>query len=201
MKLYGLGRPTRATRVAWALEEAGVAWEYVATTPAAPQFLAVNPLGKVPTLVDDDLVLTESSACCTWVGTQHPASGLVPTAPRDRARYDRWCSFITTELEQPLWTKAKHKFALPAHLRAPDALPGAEWDWDRSTRALVAELGDRPHLVGDTFTAADLLCAHTLSWAKTAKFDVPASLWAYARPHLKRPALARAMAREMTPRG
>ena len=196
MQLYGIGRPSRATRVAWALEEADAEWDYVATSLRASSFLEHNPLAKVPCLVDGDLVLTESSACCTWVGTQHPESGLVPTDPHDRARYDMWCSFITTELEQPLWTKAKHKFALPAELRTAEALPGAAWDFARATRALVAGLGDRDFLVGDRFTCADLLCAHTLVWARTARFDVPEALERYARLHLARPALARASAIE-----
>ena len=193
MKLYGFERPTRATRVRWALEEAGVAYEHVVASPHDPELRALNPLGKVPCLVDGELVLTESAACCTWVGTRSPDSGLVPTDPHERARYDMWLSFFTTELEQPMWLKAKQKVAWPREHRCPQAIAGAEWDFARSAAFMEHHLGEGPFLVGDRFTCADLIGAHTLSWARIAKFEVSDRLRAWAAPHLARPALARAL--------
>jgi glutathione S-transferase len=194
MKLYGFSNPTRATRVGWALEEAGADYEYVVASSRDPAYLAINPMGKVPALVDGDLVLAESAACCTWVGTRYPDSGLVPTDPHERARYDMLLSFVTTELEQPMWLKAKQKFAWPREHRCLDVLGGAAWDFDRSVRTLQHLLDGRTYLIGDQFTNADILAAHTLSWAKIAKFDVPADLMDWAKTHFARPSYARAMA-------
>ena len=197
MKLYGFGRPTRATRAAWALEEVGADWTYIKTSPASPELLAVNPLGKVPTLVDGDIVMTESAAICTWIGRRHPSAGLVPPdGTAARAQHDRWCFFVLSELEQPLWLKAKHTFVLPPAIRVPDIRPAAAFEFAKAADVLEQELAGRPFLVGEDFTCADLLAAHTLSWARVAKFEVSDALKAYARPHLARPALARATARE-----
>lgn len=197
IKLYGSGRPTRSTRAAWALEEVGATYDYVLAPPGSPELLAVNPMGKLPALVAGDLVLTESAAICTWVADRFPESGLAPE-PRtdDRARYDRWCYFACTELEQPPWTKAKHRFVLPAEVRRDGLDEAIAWEMARACMALELELDGRPFLVGDRFTCADLLCTHTLFWAMSARMEVPDALKAYARQHLSRPALARAVARE-----
>ncbi|MCC8988107.1 MAG: glutathione S-transferase, partial [Candidatus Contendobacter sp.] len=115
-KVYGCPH-TRSTRVVWALEEVGAEYEYqkvdlFAGEGRQPAYLALNPGGKVPALADGDLVLTESSAICTYIGDAFPASGLTPPfGSPERARYNQWCSFAVCELEQPLWTMAKHRFA------------------------------------------------------------------------------------------
>ena len=82
MKLYGCPN-SRSLRAAWALEEAAAEYEYVLVdlfTGAArtPEFLALNPAGKLPVLVDGDLKLTESGAIIAYVSDKFPASGLVP---------------------------------------------------------------------------------------------------------------------------
>ena len=82
MKLYG--HPNfRATRALWALEEVQAEYEYVHLDLETGQgrsdsYLALNPAGKVPTLVDGDLVITESAAICLYLGDKFPESGLVP---------------------------------------------------------------------------------------------------------------------------
>ncbi len=198
MTLYGSEGPSRATRVAWALEEAGASWRYVATTPRSEALLAINPLGKMPVLVDDDLILTESAAACSWVAVRHPEAALIPPADTpERALYDRWCSFVISELEQPLWTRAKHTFVLPEHLRV-DVRAACTWEFERAVAALNTWLGDRPTLLASGFSCADILCTHTLMWASKAGFEdlLPAELVAYRERHRARPALARASARE-----
>jgi hypothetical protein len=85
---------SRSMRAAWALEEAGARYEYIKVDlrkgeGRTPQFLAVNPGGKVPALVDDSVVVTESGAIVTHIGERFPASGLVPplSQPGLRAAY------------------------------------------------------------------------------------------------------------------
>ena len=203
MKVFGFPK-TRSTRVVWTLEEAGAAYEYEAVdlmkgAARRPPYIEMNPLGKVPTLMDGDLILTESAAICTHVAERFPAAKLIPPvgAP-DRGRYFSLCFFVIGELEQPLWTMAKHKFALPEKLRIPGVIETARREFERPAGALANWLDGREFAVGETFTAADVLIAHTLSWARNV--DVPLGhdvLESYADRTLARPALARAREREM----
>lgn len=201
-QVYGCPR-TRSTRVVWALEEVGAEYEYekidlFAGEGRQPAYLALNPGGKVPALADGDLVLTESAAICTYIGDAFPASGLTPPCGLpERARYNQWCFFAMCELEQPLWTIAKHRFALPEKRRTPAVIETAIWEFAIAAKVLATGLGGREFLISERLTAADILVAQTLAWAQA--FELPLGhtvLEAYAERLLARPALARAKARE-----
>ena len=202
MTLYGCPQ-TRSVRAAWALEEAGAEYAYVAVDllkgeGRSPDFQAVNPGGKVPALVDDGLTLTESAAICTYIGDRFPESGLTPPpGTAERAKYHQWCFFVIGELEQPLWTIAKHRFALPADWRVPQIEPTALKEFDVALRVFEKGLGDRMYLLGDGFTAADILAALTLNWARKGHVlpDSP-RVMRYLERTLSRPALERARQRE-----
>jgi glutathione S-transferase len=200
--LHGFRR-SRSTRAIWALEEVGAEYDYVHVDFASgghltDSFGAINPGRKVPTLVCDDLALTESGAIVTWIGERFPDAGHLPTAgSRERALYDQWCLFVLTELEQPLWTIGKHRFALPKDWRVPAIIDTAAKEWGRAAKVLSDGLGERPWILGDHFTLADIMVAHTLAWATAFKLPPEhANLQAYAKRALGRPALARAHARE-----
>lgn len=201
MKVFGWPN-TRSLRVVWALEEAGASYEYVPVNlmrgeGRRPTYLSVNPGGKVPALQDGDLVLTESAAICNYLGDKYPASGLTPRCgSRERALYDRWCFFVLSELEQPLWTIGKHRFAIPERYRIPAVVDTAMWEFSVAAKALNAQFGG-PFALGEQFTAADILIGHTLAWA--AAWNVPLEherLQAYAQRLRERPALIRARRRE-----
>ena len=198
MKLYGFPR-SRSTRVLWALEECGLDYEYVHVDFASgagrqPPFIDINPYGKVPALVHEDGVLTESAAIVSFLGKKVPEAGFVPEeGTRARALYDQWCFFVIGELEQPLWTLGKHRFALPKKWRVPEIKETALWEFKNAAKVLAKGLDGRDFLVGDQFSFADLMVAHTLSWARSFKVPFPdESLDAYADRILSRPALERA---------
>lgn len=199
--LYGCPN-TRSLRAVWALEEAGAQYDYVKVElmkggGRRPEFLQLNPSGKVPLLVDDDLRLPESAAIVTYVGSRFPESGLVPQPARERALHDRWCHFVIGELEQPLWTLSKHTFALPEKRRVPAVIDTARWEFEVAARVLDEELRDSPYILGERFSGADVLIAHTLAWARASKVPIASEkLAAYAGRCLGRPAFARARARE-----
>ncbi len=193
----------RASRALWALEEAGEPYAFVRLDPSLGEhrteaYLALNPAGKVPTLVDGDFVLTESGAIVTWVADRHPGLGLAPPAGTPaRAHYLQWCFFVLTELEQPLWTQTKHTFVLPPKLRVPQVIDTAKKEWSRPTAVLSAQLSARPFLLGEDFTMADVLAGHSLAWARSLGLPLGSdTLEAYADRVLGRPALARTTARE-----
>ena len=203
LKVYGMAN-SRSMRVAWALEEIGAEYEYVKVDlfkgeGRSPSYLAINPAGKVPALVDGDFILTESVAILNYLGEKFPESGLVPAFSRlrERGEFQRWCCFVLSELEQPLWTIARHRFVLPQDKRVPAVLATAEWEFGVAARVLEGWLQDRDYAACGRFSAADILIAHTLGWARSARIALPGRvLGAYADRMLARPALARARERE-----
>ena len=201
MRIYGFPN-TRSARALWTSEEANATYDYVHVNlrqgeARGPAFLAVNPGGKLPALVDGGLILTESAAVCIYIAEKYSLAQLVPTAVADRARFNQWCFFVLSELEQPLWTLAKHTFALPEGRRVAAIFDTARWEFARAAGVLALGLGDREYIVGETFTVADILVAHTLAWARSANVDLGhATLDRYANRMLSRPALARARERE-----
>ena len=199
--VYGIG-PSRSTRVVWTLEEIGTDYDYVKVDlmgggTRRPPFSELNPFGTVPVLKDHDLVLTESGAICLYLCEKFPDAGLLPPVGEpDRARCLKWAFFVTSELEQPLWTKAKHTFALPEDWRVPAVKDTANREFERAVAVLAGDLGDAEYLVGGRFSVADILVGHTLAWAGSAKMPLPDNVAAYAKRVLARPALARARERD-----
>lgn len=202
IKLYGLPR-SRSTRITWLLEELGLDYEYIALSPdknglKSPEYLAINPGGKVPTLVEGGVTLTESGAITAYLADKYSDNGLIPGAgTRERALYDRWSYFALCELEQPLWTIGKHTFALREDKRVPAVIPTAQWEFQHALKLFSEGLGDKPYILGDSFQAVDILLGHTLFWAMAFKQDIPQeNLKAYAQRLQGREALQRASSRE-----
>ena len=194
---------TRGLRVTWMLEELEADYEFNLVPVgnsgfASEEYIKINPAGKVPAIRDGDLVLTESAAIVTYLGDKFPAKKLVPPAgSATRAKYDQWCYFVLSELEQPLWTKGKHKFMLPRDKRVPAIIETAEWEFQKALKILSQGLDGHRFILGDTFSAADILIGQTLSWARTAKQPVELQNVAdYADSILGREALQRARTRE-----
>ncbi|HKA34257.1 MAG TPA: glutathione S-transferase family protein [Candidatus Binatia bacterium] len=169
MRLYEFG-PTRSIRARWMLQELGVDFEPVTVNLAAgehrrPEFLRVNPAGKVPVLVDDGVVLTESVAIVLYLAEKSPGKGFFPADARQRAQVNRWLLFAATELEQPLWRILRHTQLYPEHLRLTADISLAREDFTAMAHVLDEHMQGRRYLVGDTATAADFVCAYTLDWA------------------------------------
>lgn len=196
IKLYGSPK-SRAFRCLWTLEELELEYENIAVDMRAgehlsPEFKKLNPLSRVPVLQDDKITLFESAAICSYLAEQLPHRKLIPAVGTvERAHFYQWVSFITTELEQGLWTMGKHKFALPEEQRVPQMLEVGAWEFARAAKAMEAMVGDRQYLVGDHFTVADILAVHTLMWAKGSKVPLSPTLLRYLEGHQDRPALVK----------
>ena len=200
MTLYSFPH-SRSLRVAWTLEELGLEYQcqHVALDKGEGQsaeHLARHPDGKVPVIEDGDVHLFESAPICRYLAETYGDGTLLPSDPAARAQVDQWLSFIVTELEQPLWNQAKHKFALPQDKRVPAILPVCAWEFQRALSALERRHNGQENVVGDSFTLADIFLTHTLSWAVSMKHRLPETLMAYRDRHIKRPAMARAIERE-----
>ena len=201
MKLYGMGK-SRSFRALWALEEAGIKYEYIEIAfgsdgengTASEEYRSLNTQGKVPTLVDDDLVITESGAILNYIASNSSDLTLIPSNNlKTRAKYDELLCFVLSDLEQGLWTNGKHRFALPEAQRVPDILPTASWEFNKAIEALQSKFDGDGFVVGDNFTMADVLLAHTLNWAESFKFNVPTSLLTYKNKMYYRSACKRAL--------
>ncbi|MEX0956859.1 MAG: glutathione S-transferase family protein [Rhizobiaceae bacterium] len=192
-----VGSPgSRLTRVTWMLEELGEPYEIVKAKQHSDVMYRYNPSGKIPALVDGDLVLTDSAAICFYLGDKHADKGLGPTSARERGLMNSWLFFAQSELEAPLWNKLKHRLLLPDELRA-EIGPWTKMEFDREIATLEKRLGDNLYAMGDRFTAADIIIGHCGQWARGAKFEIGSDrVNAYFDRVLGRPALARARARE-----
>ena len=167
MKLYGTP-PTRAIRVQWLLNELGLECEVVDVDPMAPDanLLALNPAGKLPVLVDGDVVMTESSAIPLYLAEKFPEKGLIPGNLADRAQMYRWIFFLVTEIEQPLWRIALNTAIYPEDERVPADIENATRDCKKMVAVFERHMAARDFVVGDRLTVADFNAAYTLDWAR-----------------------------------
>ncbi|MFM9912734.1 MAG: glutathione S-transferase family protein [Methylophilaceae bacterium] len=200
LQIYGSAN-TRSTRATWALEEAGAEYEFISIDFSkgehrSQKLLSANPNGKVPTLIDGDFILAESAAICTYIGEKFPASHLVPTNLQERASYLQWCFFVMSELETPLWNKLKYTTLYPEQLRVPNVVNTCLWEFERAAKILTQHLEGREYVVGEQFSAADIMVSLTLGWAQKSDVTLNATLESYAQRLWARPALAKARARE-----
>jgi glutathione S-transferase len=173
MKLYEFA-PTRSIRVRWTLQELGVEFEsiivnLVAGEHRSPEFLKINPAGKLPVLVDGDVVLTESVAIVLYLAEKYPLKGLIPTDLRQRAQVYRWLLFAATELEQPLWRIARHTALYPEDQRLPGDVLLASQEFRAMADVLEKHMEQRQFVAGDGVTVADFVVAYTLDWANEVR--------------------------------
>jgi len=169
MKLYGFG-PTRSVRALWALKELDVDFEFVPVDPRVgehkrPEFLRLNPAGKIPVLVDGDTVIPESAAIVMYLADKYPEKNLLPSDLKERAEAYRWVMFAVTELEQPLWRITKHTQLYPEDKRIPADIVLAKEEFLAMAAVLDRRLEGRQFIVGDRVTIADCVTAYLIDWA------------------------------------
>ena len=201
IKRYGMGQ-SRSFRCLWALAEADIDCEFVALDMGSAEsngmqsseYLAINPQGKVPSLVHDDFVLTESAAILNYIDTLSEQS-FIPSEAQARARYDQLSYFVLAELEQPLWNNGKHRFAIPEEHRIPQMLDTATWEFEKAIKALNELISINEFALDSGFSFADILLAQTLDWAQRFKFEVPEQYLQYRDNMFARPAAKAALAK------
>jgi glutathione S-transferase len=170
---------TRAANVLWMLEEVGVPYElqYVDLTAGAhkrPEFTALNPMGKLPTLKDDDVVVTESAAIGLYLADRYAYGTLAPTHDDpSRGAYLRWSLFAPSVIEPGSMAK----------MAGWSYKPGtAGWgDFDAMLEAIERALRPGPYLLGERFTMADVIFGGTLrSMLRFKMIDTRESFQRYA---------------------
>lgn len=186
MKLY-YNPWSRAAIVKWMLDECDADYEIVdidfeKKEHKAPEFLKINPAGKLPALVDGGTRIFESAAICLYLGDTFPEANLAPRidAP-ERGRYLSLMVYSTSQLEPAMGD-------MLMGIETPTAQRG--WtDFETVQDVIEGELGDGAYLFGDWFTAADVMIGSMLIWKRM--FGGPPGrpkLEAYVDRLLERPA-------------
>lgn len=192
--LYWCAR-TRSLRIAWLLEETGLPYERVTVDVRTPEtlpddFRAASPMGKVPAIRDGDATVWDSAAICAYIADNHPEIGLAPKPGHpDRARYLQWLIFTPSVVEPALSEKAGGWKTFPTR--------NAWGDFDSMIRTFEGGLGDRAWIMGDRFSAADVMLGSSAVFLRQFGMmpDSPV-LDAYADRCESRPAFRRALAFE-----
>ena len=168
MKLYEFP-PTRSIRARWTLQELGVDFQPITVNllkgeHRSPQFLAINPAGKVPVLVDDGRVVTESVAIALYLAEKYPDRKLIPSDPGEREELFRWLMFAVTELEGPLWRITRNTRLYPEAERQPTDVAIASREFREMAAVLERHMDGREFVAGSRVTVADFVVAYTLDW-------------------------------------
>lgn len=182
LTIYGIPA-SRAVRPLWAATELGIDFRHVALpyqggATRTPEFLAINPNGHVPAVVDarpeGDVVLWESMACALYIARHHgPADGasISPATPKEDAEALRWSFWTMTETEADALTVLMHRHAMPEERRKPELADAAERRLAVPFRVIEQHLSRQQaagmaHLAAQRFTVADLCVASVLNWAR-----------------------------------
>ena len=191
MKLYWSPR-SRSFSAIWLMEESALPYERVLTdistgAQKAPEYLKINPMGKVPALTDGDAALGEAAAICAYIADRYPETRLAPglTDPQ-RGRYLQWLFFSPSCIE-PALIQLFTKIEVPASTAA----------WGSATQVfdvLDAALQKGPWILGEKFSAADITIGSALNFAVRLFKMVPPrpSFDAYITRCVERPAFQRA---------
>ena len=169
MSLTFYTNPMSRGRIArWMLEETGAPYETVvlgydltaAGSMKGADYLAINPMGKVPAIVHDGRVVTEGAAICAYLAEAFPDGGLAPTAD-ERADYYRWLFFAAGPAEQAVTNKSMG-FA-PTTEQGRMAGYG---NFDLMVDVLEQAVSAHDYIAGDRFTAADVYAGSQIAWGK-----------------------------------
>ncbi len=182
--------PMSRGRIArWMLEEVGQPYEVryldYGTSMKAPEYLEINPMGKVPTLVHGPHIVTEYAAICAYLADAFPEAGL---APEDRSSYYRWLFFGAGPFEAAVIARICG-WIVPDDKRAQVGFGPLDIALDALERAVSAH----PYLAGDSFSAADVATGSQIGYGM--RFGTIANrpaLEAYWQRISERPALKRA---------
>jgi glutathione S-transferase len=187
--------PSRSSIVRWMLEELGEPYDLHVLSlakgeQATPAYLAVNPMGKVPALRHGDAVVTEAAAICTYLADEFPRARLnLPIGDPRRGVYLKWLFFGPGCIEPAITDRAYPRREEPRR----GTLGYGEFDTVMNVVAKAVEPG--PYLMGEQFTAADVVIGSTLRWGMLFGL-LPArpEFVAYVGRLEQRPALQRATA-------
>lgn len=191
---------SRSNRVRWLLEELELPYTLAPKALAdgslrTPEYLAKHPLGRVPTLEDEGVVFFESGAIVQYLLERYSEGRLQPPIDSpSRPVFLQWCHWAEASLMPPMGVIMGNRFVLKEADRSEVALRIARRQFELQLGVLSRALEGRPFLVDDTFSAADIMAAYSLSLARMVGElpEEPARLHAWHDELARRPAYQRA---------
>jgi glutathione S-transferase len=198
LRIYGIAR-TRAFRVLWIAKELGLAYEHIPTEIGAagarqPDYLAINPNGRVPAIDDGGFILWESLAITLYLAKKHSTGHLYPATLEGEAKAWQWSLWSVQEVDRGVNIWSLHAVRLPPEERDAGRLAEAIKVLEPPFKVLNGALGRRGYLLGDAFTVADLNVAAVISRAIDMDLSATPQLAAWLRRCLERPAAREAQA-------
>ena len=192
---------TRGMRVIWLCEELSLPYEvtkidFSPAYRATPEWRALNPVGKVPVMTDGDITMFESGAMMQYILDRYAPDRLKPAVDSpDYAHYLQWLWFGEATLSRPLGEIVNHGREFPDDKRIPAVVDEMGRRAADCLRAIGEHMENRQYLVGEQFTAADIMVGYGVYLAEMLIPEhMPATLSAYWQRLSERPAFAVAKA-------
>jgi glutathione S-transferase len=175
LKIYGTAA-SRAARPLWVAHEMALDYEhialpYVGGATRTPEFLAINPNGRIPVVDDGGVLVWESMACVLYLAERFKSPDLPLLAAQNHAEQAeilRWSFWVVTECEKDALAFLMHRIMMPAERRKPQLATDAERHLLGPLRVLEQHLQGRSYLAGERFTVADICVASVLAWVQGA---------------------------------
>jgi glutathione S-transferase len=171
MKLYHAAQ-TRSVRPRWLLEEIGAPYTLMRLDMSksehkSPEYMKIHPHGAVPALIDGDLTLFESAAICAYLADKFPEKHMAPAVGTPaRGLYYQWMFYTMATLEPPVIEVVLHTVMLPEAQRSAAAAEAGRTKFTQVAQVLEQALTGKSFILGDQFSAADVMIGSTLTWAQ-----------------------------------
>ena len=198
VKIYGMAR-TRAFRALWVAMELGIDYEHIPVEigdagARTPEFLAINPNGRLPAIVDGGFVLVESLAITLYLAKKHGTGTLYPAKIEAEAKAWQWTLWALTEVDRGVNIWSLHAIRLPPAERNAAKLAEALQVIAAPFEVLDEAVSKQPYLLGHDFTVADLNVAAVISRAIEMDLSATPRLKTWLERCLERPAARKALA-------
>ena len=198
LRIYGIAR-TRAFRALWMAKELGLDYEHIKVEIGSagarqPEFLKINPNGRLPAIDDDGFVLVESLAITMYLAKKHASGTLYPGTLEGEARCWQWSLWAVTEVDRGVNIWSLHAVRLPPEEQDAAKRAEALAVLDAPFKVLEGAVAGGGYLLGDAFTVADLNVAAVISRAVDMDLSAVLHLKAWLTRCLDRPAAREALA-------
>jgi glutathione S-transferase len=198
LRIYGVAR-TRAFRALWIAKELGLDYQHIPVEigeagARKPEYLAINPNGRLPAIDDDGFTLWESLAITLYLAKKHAVGRLYPATLEGEAKAWQWSLWAVQEVDRGVNIWSLHAVRLPPEDRDPQRLAEALKVLEPPFKVLEAALAERPYLLGDAFTVADLNVAAVISRAIDMDLAAMPHIGDWLKRCLERPAARAARA-------
>jgi glutathione S-transferase len=192
LRIYGIAR-TRAFRALWIAKELGLDYEHIPVEigqagARQPDYLAINPNGRLPAIDDGGFALWESLAITLYLAKKHATGTLYPATLEGEAKAWQWSLWAVQEVDRGVNIWSLHAVRLPPEDRDPQRRAEALKVIEAPFRVLDGALADRPYLLGNDFTVADLNVSAVISRAIDMDLSATPRLGDWLRRCLERPA-------------